>query len=100
MIGLIGIPPTVGFTAKFLVFASLLPSISEGNSLFTVVLVFGVLNTAISLFYYLRIPYFLFIKEGNAIDTQKLSGASALLAILAGLLIYLFFVPEILQGLI
>ncbi|SOE20941.1 NADH dehydrogenase subunit N [Spirosomataceae bacterium TFI 002] len=100
MIALIGFPPTVGFTAKFLIFTSLLPSVSDGNSLFTTVLVFGVLNTAVSLFYYLRIPYFMFMKEGEVNSTKSYIGGTILLSILAGLLVYLFFAPEVFQGLI
>lgn len=99
MLALIGIPPTIGFTAKFLIFNAILPNISQGNTLFTIVLVFGVLNTAVSLFYYLRIPYFMFMKEGEPAHSQKYMGAIVLLCILAAMIVYLFFVPNILQGL-
>lgn len=100
MIALIGIPPTIGFTAKFLVFTALLTKISEGNTLFTIVLVFGLLNTAISLFYYLRIPYFMFMKEGSTGVPKHVGGATILLCFLAALILILFFMPDAVQGLL
>ncbi|HVX13950.1 MAG TPA: NADH-quinone oxidoreductase subunit N [Pirellulales bacterium] len=49
LISLIGLPPLAGFAAKFLVFGYLV------NARLYVLLVIGGLNTALSLFYYLRV---------------------------------------------
>jgi NADH-quinone oxidoreductase subunit N len=49
MVSLIGLPPLAGFSAKFLVFAALYDA-----GLITVLVIAG-LNTAISLYYYLRV---------------------------------------------
>lgn len=49
LVSLIGIPPLVGFTAKFLVFASLAEA-----GLWTLLAIAG-LNTVLALFYYLRV---------------------------------------------
>ncbi|HXT58827.1 MAG TPA: NADH-quinone oxidoreductase subunit N [Pirellulales bacterium] len=49
LISLIGLPPLAGFAAKFLVFGSLVDAHQY------LLLVIGGLNTAISLFYYLRV---------------------------------------------
>lgn len=63
MAALTGLPPTGGFTAKLLVFSSVWQEFSAtGNKLLLVVFVFGLFNTVVSLFYYLKIPYFMFFK--------------------------------------
>lgn len=65
LISLTGLPPTGGFMAKVFVFSSLWKSyeINEKPVLMWL-LVIGLLNTVISLFYYLRIPYYAFLKTG------------------------------------
>jgi NADH-quinone oxidoreductase subunit N len=57
LVSLIGLPPLAGFVAKFLVFSSLVQAISSTSErpLMLVLLAIGGLNTAISLFYYLRV---------------------------------------------
>lgn len=57
LMSLVGIPPTGGFIAKYLIFSS---AIKEGY----VALAFaGVLNSALSLFYYFRLGQAIFMKE-------------------------------------
>ncbi len=56
MFSLAGIPPTVGFTAKFLVFRA---AINEGWVWLAVV---GVLNSLVSVFYYVRVVFYLYMK--------------------------------------
>ena len=64
MIALVGLPPTVGFTGKLLLFTALWESYqTSGSNMLLVVLIFGLLNTAISIFYYIKIPYFMIFKE-------------------------------------
>jgi NADH-quinone oxidoreductase subunit N len=56
LLGLIGLPPLSGFLGKFVVFASLTDAFrATGEAYLMAVLVIGGINTAISLFYYLRI---------------------------------------------
>ncbi len=56
MFSLVGMPPLAGFAAKFTIFAELYHAFSElENTGLFVLLVIGGLNTAISLFYYLRV---------------------------------------------
>lgn len=58
MISLTGLPPTGGFSAKFLVFSSLWSSYETSQHGFMLWLfIFGLINTVIALFYYLKIPY-------------------------------------------
>ena len=66
MISLAGLPPTAGFSAKLFVFSALWESWnSNGQDILLWVFIFGLLNTAVSLFYYLKIPFFMFFKKPN-----------------------------------
>lgn len=56
LFSLAGIPPTVGFTAKFLVFRA---AVNEGWVWLAVV---GVLNSLVSVFYYVRVVFYLYMK--------------------------------------
>ncbi|OZI06665.1 NADH-quinone oxidoreductase subunit N [Siphonobacter sp. BAB-5385] len=65
-ISLVGLPLTVGFSAKLLIFSSLWEAYQHTNaSLFLVLFVFGLLNTAVSLAFYVKIPYALFFKTAE-----------------------------------
>lgn len=56
LFGLLGLPPLSGFVGKFAIFASLAQGYSQtGQTYLIVLLLVGCLNTAISLFYYLRV---------------------------------------------
>jgi len=52
LISLTGVPPMVGFVGKFYLFAAL---INKGGSMFIALAVLGVLNSAVSLYYYARV---------------------------------------------
>jgi NADH-quinone oxidoreductase subunit N len=56
MFSLAGIPPTVGFVAKFLVFRAAV------NDHMVWLAVVGVLNSLVSVFFYVRVVYFLYMK--------------------------------------
>jgi NADH-quinone oxidoreductase subunit N len=57
MIALSGIPPTVGFVGKLYLFGG---AVQSGHILLAV---FGVLNSAISVFYYLRLMVLMYMRE-------------------------------------
>jgi len=102
LISLVGLPVTAGFSAKLFIFSGLWEAFGvSGKMILLVLLVFGLINTVISLFYYLRIPYYLFIKD-NAVPTAprvKLPFFENLLSIiLVILLLLLFFRPDLLMG--
>ena len=64
MMALVGFPLTVGFTAKLFVFSALWETyLSTKQSLLLWLFGFGLLNMAVSLFYYLKIPFLLFFRE-------------------------------------
>jgi NADH-quinone oxidoreductase subunit N len=114
MISLTGLPPTGGFTAKLFIFTSLWEAYSlTGKQILLWLLVFGLLNTVVSLFYYLRIPYYAFIKNWESTPktniltqqapTDAYFSAGEKLGNLLGLilvivLLLIFFAPGLLMG--
>jgi NADH-quinone oxidoreductase subunit N len=100
LISLTGLPPTAGFTAKLLIFSSLWESYEiTGKAVVLILLIFGLVNTVISLFYYLRIPYFAFLKSGETAQTPNFLTFENLLGfILVLLLLVMFFIPGLLMG--
>lgn len=100
-VSLTGLPPTAGFTAKLLIFSSLWASYQQTDAVILLVaFIAGLLNTVISLFFYLKIPYYLFIKDKKRdASLLKVSPAENLLSlILVILLFYLFLHPDGLMG--
>jgi len=99
-ISLTGIPPTAGFTAKLFIFTSLWSAYEQSsNNILIWLLVLGLLNTVISIFYYLKIPYYAFLKTADAIPTVKKTQLENYLAlILVVLLLFLFIRPDLLMG--
>jgi NADH-quinone oxidoreductase subunit N len=69
MLSLGGIPPTAGFMGKFWIFGA---AIEAGYVWLAVI---GVLMSAVSLYYYLRVVVFMWIKEGIATSPLRLSPA-------------------------
>lgn len=100
LIALTGLPPTAGFTAKLLVFSALWEAYQASDkNILLILLIIGLLNTVVSLFYYLRIPYEAFIKSRETnLKTNILTFENLLGAILVLLILYLFFSPELLMG--
>jgi NADH-quinone oxidoreductase subunit N len=100
-LSLTGLPPTAGFTAKLFIFGSLWGAYQQSGELILLALfTIGLLNTVISLFFYLKMPYYLFIKEKKeTADYIKSDIAGNLLSlILVIVLFYLFISPDKLMG--
>jgi NADH-quinone oxidoreductase subunit N len=100
MIALAGLPPTAGFTSKLLIFSALWERYStDGAQWMLWILVIGVLNSAIALVYYLRLPYLLFFKEevkgDNPVNDRMLGKIIG--GILVATVLILFFNPELLM---
>ncbi|HOG29461.1 MAG TPA: NADH-quinone oxidoreductase subunit N [Vicinamibacterales bacterium] len=83
MLSLGGIPPTAGFMGKFWLFSAAI----DANYVWLAVI--GVLNSAVSLYYYLRVVVFMFMKHEAAGSQPALSPAltTALVVTLAGTLV-------------
>jgi len=75
MAALTGLPPTAGFTAKFFIFSALWDHYQQTQEpQLLLILVVGLFNTVIALFYYLKIPYYLFFKiASEASESPNLS---------------------------
>jgi len=65
LFSLTGLPPLAGFTGKYLVFAAL---VQQGGFWNVVLAVIGVLNSAVSLFYYARIIKAMYLEESPAAE--------------------------------
>ena len=88
LISLIGLPPTGGFIAKFILFSELInqPQIAPYG---TILLIVAVLTTVISLFYYFKIPLHLFLRTGSEVAVQPYNKKLVVLPVLFAILIIL-----------
>jgi NADH-quinone oxidoreductase subunit N len=102
MISLAGIPPTAGFFAKLNIFSALWETYQNTNQpMLLWLFVFGLLNTAIALFFYLKIPFYLFFKEPLENQTFELNSKQYFLTIILVLpILILFFKADWLMDLI
>ncbi|SKC78473.1 NADH-quinone oxidoreductase subunit N [Ohtaekwangia koreensis] len=100
LISLTGLPPTAGFTAKLFIFSSLWEAYQlTGKNILVWLLIFGLLNTVVSLFYYLRIPYYAFIKNRESeLKTNILAFENLFGFVLVLLILLFFFSPGLLMG--
>lgn len=100
LVSLAGLPPTAGFTAKLLIFTGVWEAFqATGKSLLLILLMAGLLNTVVSLFYYLKIPYFAFLKAGSQELSPKKSLFLNFLSFLLVLAVLLLFgMPDLLMG--
>lgn len=77
MIALTGLPPTVGFNAKLYIFSAVWEAWQEqGKPVLLWLFVFGLINTALALFYYLKIPYFMFFKAAAGSEPKSQPAAN------------------------
>jgi NADH-quinone oxidoreductase subunit N len=99
-LSLTGLPPTAGFTGKLFIFSSLWQSYEgSGKSILLWLLVFGLLNTVVSLFYYLRIPFYAFVKRGESnFQVKNTHFENFFGVILVVVILILFFKPDLLMG--
>ena len=103
MVSLTGLPPTAGFSAKLLIFTALWESYeASGKPVLLWVFIFGLFNTVIALFYYLKLPYLLFFKQQKSTITTKpkLINARVWATVLVFPLLIFFFRPDWLLALI
>jgi NADH-quinone oxidoreductase subunit N len=84
MFSLSGLPPTAGFISKFYIFKT---AIESGH---TTVALIGILTSIVSVYYYLRVVYYLYMKEpaeGYAVTpVGGVFAAGALMIAMAGIL--------------
>lgn len=96
-VALVGLPPTAGFTAKWLLFSGLWTQYAASGDGWTLTyLVVSVLASAVALFYYLRVPYFMFLQPGER-QVSFPAVQKILVGALAVLLLVLFLRPGLLS---
>jgi NADH-quinone oxidoreductase subunit N len=84
MFSLSGLPPTAGFIAKFYIFKT---AVDSGH--LTIALI-GILTSIVSVYYYLRVVYFLYMKEpaeGYAVPVAGVFATGALAISIIGIFV-------------
>ncbi len=103
LISLTGLPVTAGFIGKVLIFQSVY-TVYQGNHNIWLMLLMatGALTTVVSLFYYIKIPLYLFLRKSDDNHTYHISNQSLLIAaaMLAVLLVILGLFPDYLVKLL
>jgi NADH-quinone oxidoreductase subunit N len=77
MFSLSGLPPTAGFISKFYIFKT---AVESGH---TTVALIGILASIISVYYYLRVVYYLYMKEPAEGEAVAATGGVFAVAALA-----------------
>jgi NADH-quinone oxidoreductase subunit N len=97
LFSLVGLPPLAGFAGKYVIFASLVDAMAVPAARLTMIalLVVGGLNTALSLFYYLRVVKVMTLEDES--DSRAPAGFS--LASIPGAFVALVTVPVFVLGL-
>jgi NADH-quinone oxidoreductase subunit N len=91
LISLAGLPVTGGFTGKLFVFSSVYGVYQQGhNTWLLLLMITGAVTTVVSLFYYIKIPLYLFLKRSeNMIEPVRKSYGILILSVIISLVIIL-----------
>ena len=93
MIGLTGLPPTIGFHGKVTIFLSLYDAAQfQDQPIYLIVFALGLLNVAIALYYYLRIPYYMFFKTEKSTSVDLNIKTKVVATIFVAPILVLFFI--------
>ncbi|MCG8476857.1 MAG: NADH-quinone oxidoreductase subunit N, partial [Cytophagales bacterium] len=95
-LALTGLPITAGFSGKLFVFSAIWRQFTAtGSAEFAILVAGGILNTVLALFYYIKLPYVMFFKDGeknNWLITRRLD--HSLIALFCSPLILFFIKPD------
>lgn len=97
LISLTGIPVTAGFTGKLFVFSAVYSAYEQMHSIWLLALMItGALTTVVSLFYYLKIPLYLFLKrtENAEVASERSYNLLVLAIVISFLLVLLGIFPN------
>jgi NADH-quinone oxidoreductase subunit N len=75
LLALAGIPPLSGFASKFILFSAPVQAAVDGSQWLIWLSVAGIINSAISLFYYVRIIKFMYVDRGASEEKTRLPGS-------------------------
>jgi NADH-quinone oxidoreductase subunit N len=94
LVSLTGLPPTIGFIGKYMIFTALLGK----GTVFLTLAIIGVLTSAVSLYYYFKIPLNMYLREAEdgsemPIDSGTFANALATLLMVLTIGFGLFFTP-------
>ena len=88
LLSLVGIPPFAGFISKFLLFYGVLQvGISDGSTWVIGLVVAGVLNSALSLYYYLRVMRYMYLYDPSE-EEVKFSDSMRYVALFSALSLF------------
>ncbi|HEY0246604.1 MAG TPA: NADH-quinone oxidoreductase subunit N [Mucilaginibacter sp.] len=97
LISLTGLPVTAGFTGKLFVFSAIYAVYQQNHDIWLMLLmVTGALTTVVSLFYYIKIPLYLFLKRTEATLEPRVKSTNIVIfsIIIAILLLLLGVFPD------
>ena len=96
LISLTGLPVSAGFAGKLLVFSSVYSAYSANHNLWLLILtITGATTTVVSLFYYIKIPLYLFLKRTEVAEfTPRPSNLLTASVIIAVVLLLLGIYPD------
>lgn len=102
LVSLTGLPPTVGFTAKFLVFSSAFEAYRNTDStVILIMIIVASISTLVSLFYYFRIPLNAFLRSSQSqISSFNYTPKAYLSLFIAILLLALIVFPSLITQII
>ena len=94
LLSLAGIPPLAGFASKFVLFSSAVyASIDPGPSWLLWLAVAGVLNSALSLYYYARVIKRMYMEKGpeDRVTVPRMTGVAILIAVVMTIALGIYF---------
>ena len=94
LLSLAGIPPLAGFASKFVLFSSAVyGSMDPGPSWLLWLAVAGVLNSALSLYYYARVVKYMYMESGpeERITVPRMTGIAIAIALVMTVVLGLYF---------
>lgn len=102
LISLTGLPVSAGFAGKLLVFSSVYNVYSANHNIWLLILtITGAVTTVVSLFYYIKIPLYLFLKRTDVAEpTPRPSNLLTAAIIIAVALVILGIFPDWLSSLL
>jgi len=96
LIALIGLPPAGTFLAKVTYFSLLWESIQAHSNLATITLLaIAIFSTALSVFYYLKIPFYIYFKKSEENQELKIEKNMWVFGIIALGIILSFIAPNL-----
>lgn len=102
MIALTGLPPTAVFYGKLFIFTGLLGAYNlSGETIYLILFLIGLAGTLLSLFFYLKGPYYMYFKTSDNYTEQVKSNSTLAFAFAIAVPVLVFFLnPDWLMNLL